>query len=185
MRHQTSTAKTAVLATAFLTALGVAFCLNGVSAGSEQATSGSFSATYVKKEPAPVGNPEMGHVLMLTMSQGKNANTSGGDFLDGMELVNVEIADLDRGNGPQQGYATFSNGADSATAKWQGKVTTTMNADNTPNSTFAGEWSYVAGSGRYAGLKGNGTYSGRITSEQTYEVNWKGTYSLGSTAAAN
>ena len=185
MRSLASKSNTAVLATAFLAALGIAFCLNAASAGGGQATSGGFSATYVKKEVAPAGNPEMGHVLMLTMSQGKNANTSGGDFLDRMEFTNVEIADLDRGNGPHQGYITFSNGADSATAKWQGKVTTTMNADNTPNSTFAGEWAYVAGSGKYAGLKGSGTYSGRITSEKTMDVTWKGTYTLGGTAAAN
>ena len=185
MKTFATKSKSAVLATAFLAALGVAFCLNGVAAGSGSPTSGSISATYVKKEAAPVGDPQMGHVVMLTMSKGKNANTSGGDFLDGMELVNAEIADLDRGNGPHQGYVTFSNGADSAVAKWQGKVTTTLNPDKTPNSTFSGEWAYVSGSGKYAGLKGAGTYSGRITSEQTYEVNWKGSYSLGGTAAAN
>ena len=185
MKNFASTSKAAVLATAFLAALGVAFCLNAVSAGSGTAASGNMSATYAKKDAVPVGDPKMGHVLMLTMAKGKNANTSGGDFLDGAEFTNVEISDLDRGNGPHQGYATFSNGADSAVAKWQGQVTTVLNADNTPNTTFKGEWSYVSGSGKYAGLKGNGTYSGRITSEQTYEVNWKGSYVLGGTAAAN
>ena len=91
-------AKTAALATAFVTALGLAFVTQSANAGSVK-ESGSWTATYEKKEALPVGNPENGHVLLMTRSTAQNTNTSGASvtaYMDGADVVVSEIADLGR-----------------------------------------------------------------------------------------
>jgi hypothetical protein len=138
--------------------------------------SGTFSAAYTNQQTANVADAP-GHMLMLTESKGSNQSNGSTDFLEGAQVTNSEIADLTQGNGPHQGYTRFVEGSSSTVAKWQGTVTTTMGSDNQPRTSFKGTWSYVAGTGDNAGIKGNGTYDGQLTSQKEYTVDWKGSYS--------
>ena len=137
---------------------------------------GTFSQSYSKQEVLPIPQAQ-GHIIMLTESQGSNSNTNGSGYMDGAKVVISEIVDLNRGNGPHQGYVTqtMSNGDETVT-HFNGKVTTTMTAEERPNTTMKGSWKTIRGTGQYSGIKGSGTYAGYFTSEKDYVVDWKGYY---------
>jgi hypothetical protein len=138
-----------------------------------QQVGGTFTMTYSQLDPLPVGDTE-GHVLISNHATGANRSTGRDAYMDGAEVANTEIADLTQGNGPHQGYVILSSGADRAVNKWNGKVTTVLGADKQPATTFEGTWTKVNGTGRYEGVRGQGTYRGRMTGQQTYLVDWKG-----------
>ncbi len=146
--------------------------------------SGNFENSYSKREMSPVID-SAGPILMLTEATGTNTDTSGMAFMPGFSDNVKELAELTRGNGPQNGYVTFSNGQDSVVTKYTGQVTTTMKDDNTPNTTMQGKWQYVSGTGKYQGIKGDGSYKGYFLSQDKYHVDWKGYYNLDASAASN
>ncbi|MFQ5660985.1 MAG: hypothetical protein ACE5GZ_11200 [Gammaproteobacteria bacterium] len=166
-----------LLKSVFLSVVTVIFGLTTLAAmaGSTRIT-GKFSQSYSKQEALPIPQAQ-GHVIMLTESQGSNSSTNGSAYMDGAKVVISEIVDLDRGNGPHQGYVTqtMPNGDETVT-HFDGKVTTTMTAEGQPNTTFKGNWKAIRGTGQYSGIKGSGTYVGRFTSEKDYVVDWKGYY---------
>lgn len=67
--------------------------------------------------------------------------------------------DYTKGTGTHDGYTaiTYEDGS-STTAKFHG---TARKDPEGEGSSFEGEWTFVAGTGRYAGIKGEGTYKGR------------------------
>ena len=144
---------------------------------------GTFTMTYSQMNPVPVGDAA-GHVLISNRATGTNRNTGRDTYMERAEVANTEIADLTQGNGPHQGYTIFSSGRDSTVNKWSGKVTTVLGADKQPITTFEGTWAKVNGTGRYAGVTGQGTYHGRMTGQNTYLVEWKGEINLNERAAA-
>jgi hypothetical protein len=135
--------------------------------------SGQAELQYSKREAIEVPGRE-GHMLALGEVRGTNQNTSASEFFAGASAVNVETADLMQGNGPHQGYYTIRNGGDSATAKWQGTVTTVLGPDQQPQSSFRGTWEYIQGTGRYSGIQGSGTYAGEFLAQDRYLVRWQG-----------
>ncbi len=139
--------------------------------------SGSGTLSYTKQEALPVAEAN-GHLLLLGELRGSNKNTDNKDFMDGAEVTNREIAQLFQGNGPQSGYYTLSKDGNTTVALWKGEVTTVMAADGTPQTSFNGTWDYVAGTGKYDGIKGKGEYHGHFTSKTSYAVDWSGEYSL-------
>jgi hypothetical protein len=142
---------------------------------------GTFEMTYTQIHPVAVGDAE-GHVLISNRATGTNRSTGRDKYMDEAEVANTEIADLTQGNGPHQGYVIFSGGGDRTVNKWQGKITTVIGADKRPSTTFQGTWTKLTGTGRYAGVKGQGTYRGRMTSQNTYIVEWKGEIEVNQTA---
>ena len=56
-------------------------------------------------------------------------NTGPIDFMEGAKVVNREIQDLIQGNGPHNGYITFTDHDGEITAKWHGTVKTTLAKD--------------------------------------------------------
>ena len=134
---------------------------------------GTFTMTYTQFNPVPVGDAE-GHVLISNHATGTNRSTGRDRYMDRVEVANTETSDLTQGNGPHQGYVIFSSGGERTINKWQGKITTVLGADKQPVTTFQGSWTPVSGTGSYAGLKGQGTYQGRMTGKNTYVVEWKG-----------
>jgi hypothetical protein len=176
--------KLTLAATGLLAGLGVFAAANPCSAQNAVAISGSFDCTYTKKEVSSIGAAAEAHILMLDVCRGKNTNTGSTDYMAGAALLNQEIVDMAQGNGPQTGYVTMTKGADSIRVSHEGQIATTLNADKTPNTTFKGTWTFVSGAGQYAGVAGSGTYSGKMVSQATYHVDWTGSYSLESPAAA-
>jgi hypothetical protein len=157
------------------TVLGVISLVGAGSAPDGRATkiSGRAELTYSKRDAVEVpGGP--GHTLTVGETRGINHNTGPTDFMADARAVNVEMADLTQGNGRHQGYYTMVAGADTTVAKWSGQVTTTVSKEGEPNTTFAGTWKYVHGSGRYAGIRGGGTYKGQFLAKDRYTVSWEG-----------
>ncbi len=139
---------------------------------------GQFKQSYTKQEVIPIPQAQ-GHMIMLTQTKGTNTSTNKSGYMDGAEVVISEILDLNQGNGPHQGYVTqtMSNGDETVTS-FEGKVTTTMTAEDRPNTTMKGSWKKVSGTGKYQGIKGSGTYAGYFTSEKDYVIDWKGSYAI-------
>lgn len=139
---------------------------------------GSMSLNYSKQETLPVAEAP-GNVLILGELRGSNKSTNGSDYMDGAEVTNREIVRLFQGNGPNSGYITLSKNGNSTVALWNGMVSTVMSKDGQPQTSFKGSWEYVAGSGKYDGIKGSGEFQGHFTSQTSYDVSWSGDYTLG------
>jgi hypothetical protein len=176
--------KFTVATTGLLAGLGILAAVNQSSAASKVAISGTFDCAYTKKEVAPVGAAEEAHILMLDVCQGKNSNRGAKSFMDGASVQNQEITDLNQGNGSETGDSTFTQGADSSRVRFEGLIATKLNPDKTPNTTFKGKWTFVWGAGQYAGVSGEGTYTGKMVSETAYQVDWSGSYSLARSSSA-
>lgn len=174
--------RTAVAAA--LVPVSLATLLGWASDSAPSKVAGTFSVKYAEQHPLTVPDRE-GHALVLGRAQGVNRSTGSTLFLDKGDVTNLEFADLHQGNGPQQGYISMSQGADSLISKWSGKVTTALSPDKTPITTMAGTWSTVKGTGRYEDTRGKGTYKGRFTSRTEYTVEWSGEISGARQAALN
>lgn len=139
--------------------------------------SGSAALSYAKQEASLVSSAD-GHMLVFGELTGVNKNKSSIDYMSDAVVSNREIGQLFQGNGPHSGYYTMSKDGNSTTALWKGQVTTVLADDGSPRTSFKGTWEYVNGTGKFAGIKGAGKYSGYFTSKTTYNVDWDGEYSV-------
>lgn len=140
--------------------------------------SGSITFSYTKQEALPVAEAP-GHLVQLVEVKGVNKNTGSTDHMDGAAVTNREIARLFQGNGPHSGYITLDESGNATTALWSGEVTTVMSPEGQPQTSFKGSWEYVAGTGKYEGIRGKGEYHGQFTSQSSYVVDWSGEYAVG------
>lgn len=155
----------------------VPFLVLATGPGPERArVGGTFTMTYTQRHPLPISDAE-GHALVATESRGTNRSTGATGYMDGAEVRNSEIADLVQGTGSHQGYVTLSQGGVEHVSRWSGKVTTVLDADQKPVTSFEGTWT------KTKGPNGRGTYQGRLTGTDTYIVNWQGEVDLGQRAA--
>jgi hypothetical protein len=120
--------------------------------------------------PTPNASP----LLLLDEAAGTNRSTGNTDYMQGAAVINREIANLVQGNGPHSGYITLAKGSDTTVSQWEGKVITTLGANNQPSTRFQGKWTMMRGTGKYEGTTGNGTYEGQILSPSDYTLTWKG-----------
>jgi len=158
------------------------FCVLAVIAlaGSSQAqmmnsVAGKITATYTMQDSTVVGP---GHNLMMSTSSGTNASTGEAAFMDGAECTNRMIADMNMGSGSHQGYLTMKKDGNSVLIKWSGSVATKMMEGQPPMTSFAGNFTYVSGTGKFEGIMGEGTYKGAFTSKTDYSVEWQGSYHI-------
>jgi len=89
-------------------------------------------------------------------------------------------SDLVAGNGSQRGYYVTEHpdgGRDSGT--FEGKVTTSEGA-----TRIEGTWRVTDGTGIYAGIRGEGTFTVRLTAPMEGECAWQGRYELAAPAKA-
>lgn len=126
------------------------------------------SECTMKPTMSSVANTD-GYSLILSDT---NCSYSGSGF-DAASAFNQEIINFYQGNGPQSGYYTVTQGADSTIAKWTGNMSTIIK-DGKPVTTGKGEWEYVGGTGKYQGIKGKGNWNAMMTSQTTYILDWKG-----------
>lgn len=160
-------------------ALSFVFFLSAaVSAQEMMKISGKITAAYTDENIIEVGDVE-GHTIAFIASEGTNASTGESAFLDGGKVMNYSMGDLVKGNGPQHGYVKLMMGEDGAICKWEHKVVTTMSGEGKPMISFEGKFTYTGGMGKYAGIKGGGTYKGSFVAEKEYVVDWQGEYALG------
>ena len=144
-------------------------------AGAETAK-GRIVYHFFKVEPIEVGDVP-GHVIGV-------ADGRGLIFLDtgevGTELLKI-MFDYTNGSGPFQGYRvdTFQDGS-SRICKGQGTTTALPSEVSTFNATFT----YIKGAGRFKGIKGTGSLTGKRMSPlipggptDSY-LDWEGEYTL-------
>jgi hypothetical protein len=124
-------------------------------AWAEKAVSEKGRVVYhlVKTEVMQVGDVP-GHILGIVDQRGLSFPDTGEV---GTWSTKV-IVDLTNGTGPHQSY-TITTFEDRSTAMTVAKGTTTAQPDGT--STFEGTFVYIGGSGRFAGVKGEGSYRGK------------------------
>jgi hypothetical protein len=95
-------------------------------------------------------------------------------------LKNPGTLDYIKGTGAIQGYTTYTfEDGSTRTGKWQG---TTRPDPGGKGSWFEGTWTFIQGTGRWAGIQGEGTFIGRRFvpfggAAQIYTDN-SGTYTL-------
>lgn len=77
-----------------------------------------------------------------------------------------------------RGYVVFRKGEDSAIARWHGGDT----AAREPGAALAGNWKFVAGTGRFGEISGGGTFEARETNPGQFAFQWKGRFELGQPA---
>jgi hypothetical protein len=90
------------------------------------------------------------------------------------------VSDLIAGNGSQRGYYVNEHpdgGREHGT--FEGRVTTSQGG-----TTIEGMWRATDGTGMYAGMKGQGTFTVRLTSPTQGECSWQGRYELAGAAKA-
>ena len=87
--------------------------------------------------------------------------------------VTIKSGGLTRHSG--FGIRTHSNG-DVSFYSFEGAVDTRVNEDKSWESSWNGTWTSLGGTGKYANVKGSGTYQGRATSAGGNEgTTWEGT----------
>jgi hypothetical protein len=135
--------------------------------------SGNYTAAYAMQKILVVPDAK-GHVLMLVETHATNKNTGPTEFMEGAKVVNREIRDLVQGNGPHNGYITFTDNDGEITAKWDGDVKTTLTKDGQPRTTFNGEWTWSKATGRYAKYTASGKYTGNVPAPDKVYIEWEG-----------
>jgi len=136
--------------------------------------SGSFSAN-VRVQTILVPQDQPNHELQLAeihatqKSPDPNWNNS--------RLTYSSFADLVSGTGTQRGYFLNEHpDGDRDCSTFEGKVTTTGR-----ETTLEGTFTFASGSGKLTGIRGAGTYKGRMVSPTQIDMTWSGSYE---TAAA-
>jgi len=137
--------------------------------------SGKITVAAEVHEQMSIGDVD-DHTVTFSVFEGTNASTGSNKFMDGAHAVNAAYSDLVQYNGPHQTYITLSKKDDAAIAKCQGKNAVIMSPDGEPIVTFEGTFSWIAGTGRFKGIQGNGTYKGQYISPKIYTVEWEGEY---------
>jgi len=93
---------------------------------------------------------------------------------DGAAMTSWSKADLRDGSGAQQGYfVNMAPDGDRNDGRFAGQMTTAG-----VEVTLAGTWQCIGGMGKCAGMTGQGTSQGRITSPTDVSTHWEGAYSL-------
>ena len=108
---------------------------------------------FVKAEVMQVGDVP-GHIVGITDGRGLSFPDTGevGTYLGKVTF------DITNGTGPHQAYwvTTYE---DKSTVITSCKGVTTARPDGT--STFEGTYTYIGGTGRFAGIQGGGSYTGK------------------------
>ena len=135
-----------------------------------------------------IGHTRMLHVLSLADVPGHELQTvevtgihsSKDEKWNNASLTYWGMSDLIAGNGSQRGYYVNvhpDGGREHGT--FEGKVTTTQSG-----TRIEGTWRATDGTGIYAGITAEGTFTVRLTSPTEGDCSWQGRYELASTAQA-
>ena len=152
---------------------GFAGALGAPAVSARVSISGIAQMKYSEQHALPAAQNST-QMLLLDEAVGTNRSTGSTKYMQGAAVINREIANLVQGNGPHSGYITLAQGSDTTMSQWQGKVVTTVDANNQPSTRFEGKWMMMKGTGKYQGITGSGTYDGQIISPTEYTLTWKG-----------
>ena len=93
---------------------------------------------------------------------------------DGAHITYWSKADLLQGNGEQSGYWVNDRGnGDRDWGTFQGRITSSDG-----QTSMAGTFEWTGGTGKFANIRGSGTYKGLLPSSDQVENAWEGEYEL-------
>lgn len=145
----------------------------GVTAEAQLAKQGTYRGMLGARAVGTVHEIDKGHVFFVGAFSGVFFNDVANGFLDKSSVecpgVNDIVNGLSMGN---HGYCIVTDkDGDKAFQVWKGK-------DTSPN-VGAGDFQWTGGTGKYSGIKGNGTYRYTgIGTTSTYSVVWEGAWQL-------
>jgi hypothetical protein len=124
----------------------------------------------------PLGAIDDDHVVVHAAERGTRMEFSGAEFLKDCSLLRTSTCDLVRGRGSCFGYYIFeSSDGDRLLAKYSGVRLPDTNQDKKPpEDVLRGTWVFVKGSGKFASIKGGGSYRGHYLSATEYALEWNG-----------
>jgi len=130
---------------------------------------GITEISETKMIPGDIPKHEIRCSSRLDMQDSPNPDFAG-------QVLAYEVSDYTAGTGRHWGYraATHSSG-DKAFMAIEGMTKTVVKPNAFPDISFEGKWWYTGGTGRFKGITGSGTYTGKVTREGvTYA--WEGEY---------
>lgn len=135
---------------------------------------GSFKGTITKQDARPIVDGGGQHVLVLATSSGTHKSTGKNSYFDGGKIEINDTVDLVNGNGPYQGYATYSKDGEQVTNRLEGVVKTVMAPDGkTPLTTIEGTFDGVYGTNLYGTMHPYGKFTVKFTSPTEYISEWE------------
>jgi len=139
--------------------------------------SGSFSGSVVTQTLMSPYH-QTGQQLQLAEVRGRQQSPDA-DWNDA-RLTYWGFADLLAGSGSQRGhYVNEHPGGDRDYGTFEGKVSVSGN-----DVVLEGTFTFAGGTGRYQGIRGKGTYRGRMISATEIEMSWSGAYELAAAGQA-
>jgi hypothetical protein len=133
--------------------------------------SGSFSGRAAA-QPALVLHDVSDHDLNLIEVRG--VQNSPDEKWNDSKITYWGTADLIAGSGPQSGYFVNDHpDGDRDFGTFEGRIVTSG-----AEVTLEGTWKFTGGTGKFRGLRGGGTYKGRMTSPVQVENTWEGQYEI-------
>jgi hypothetical protein len=133
--------------------------------------SGSFSGRAAA-QPALVLHDVSDHDLNLIEVRG--VQKSPDEKWNDSKITYWGTADLIAGSGTQSGYFVNDHAdGDRDFGTFEGRITTSG-----AEVTLEGTWKFTGGTGKFRGLRGGGTYRGRMTSPVGVENTWEGSYEI-------
>jgi hypothetical protein len=134
-----------------------------------------FSGSFVgnaSSQAIAIVNDVPNHDLSLVQISGPQIVSD--PLWNGAIVAYSGMADLVAGSGTQTGYFVnrLPNG-ETNYGTFAAKITTASDA-----VTLEGTWKFSGGTGKFAGITGNGTYTGVMMSPTQVKTTWEGTYQL-------
>jgi hypothetical protein len=133
---------------------------------------GSFSGKVQSETTVSVAD-QAAHALRITTVSGRSESPD--ERWNDLSSAMWTMADTVGGTGVQRGYLVHerTNG-DRVTATFEGRIATSARA-----ITVEGTYKLSGGTGAFAMVRGEGTYSVHRTSQTDVAMTWNGDYDLG------
>jgi hypothetical protein len=116
---------------------------------------------------------------VLSIAEIAATQKSSDDKWNNVPIAYWGTADLVDGKGTQTGYFVDDHGADGRDwGTFEGQCSVAGGA-----TTIEGTWRYTGGSGKFAGITGQGAFKSKLTPPVDVECSWQGVYELVATRA--
>ena len=132
----------------------------------------------------PSVNETAGAAAQMIMFSKTNCTFSAPYVIDGIKAkrtVDAGIGDLTGSTARIHGYSTtLMDNGDSTIVRYEG----TMQMKKDGSGTDKGNWRYVRGTGKFAGIKGGGTFKGEAAADGSGWVDVTGNYATAKAGAS-
>lgn len=151
---------------AVVLALASGVALSVVQLSEAQAQTGKFTATgkvvTLLAETKMLPGDKPGHELTMVRRM-DTISYSDPTFASGQAIV-ASVSDYTAGSGAVRGYFAVTHPTGDRTfTSYEGMTKAMPKPGGPPEVTFEGKWWFTAGTGKFEGITGGGTYKGGLT----------------------